>query len=180
EMGYNCFLAEYRGYGMSSGAPELGKMLADVEKIMAAIGQPPEELVLFGRSVGSIFAIHAASLFPQAAGLILESGIADPLERLLMRIRPEELGVDMESLRRVANQDLNHEKKLSQFRNPALILHTRFDGLVDLSNGERLHAWIQGPKKLTIFEAGDHNSILFTNAREYFQLMQDFLDSLTD
>ena len=42
-MGCNCFLAEYRGYGMSTGSPALVRMLADVEKIIPAIGQPPEK-----------------------------------------------------------------------------------------------------------------------------------------
>ncbi len=91
-MGCNCFLAELRGYGGSTGAPQLGKMLEDVQQTIEAIGQPHNKLVLFGRSVGSLFAIKAAELFPDVAGLILESAIADPLQRLLLRMSPEELG----------------------------------------------------------------------------------------
>ncbi len=89
----NCFLAEFRGYGGSTGAPELGKMLQDVNPIVQSIGVPLEKLIFFGRSVGSLFAIKAVELFPEAAGLVLESAIADPLERLLLRLHPEELDV---------------------------------------------------------------------------------------
>ena len=84
-LGCNLLLAEYRGYGMSTGAPLLGRMLDDVAKVVRACGKPPEELILFGRSVGSLFAIRGARLFPRIAGLVIESGIADPMERLLMR-----------------------------------------------------------------------------------------------
>src|SRR5210317_712184 len=77
-MRCNCFLAEFRGYGGSTGTPQLGQMLDDVKQTIESIGQPVRKLVIFGRSVGSRFAIKAAELFPDIAGLILESAIADP------------------------------------------------------------------------------------------------------
>lgn len=178
-MGFNCFLAEYRGYGMSTGSPQLQKMLEDVERILVALGQPPEKIVLFGRSVGSIFAIHGVSRFPSVSGLILESGIADPLERLLLRIHPEELGATMADLENAALQWLDHRMKLSQYRGPVLIMHSRFDGLVEADNAARLHNWAGGSKKLKIFDIGDHNSIMALNDREYFQLVENFLKSWT-
>ena len=179
EFGYNLFLAEYRGYGMSGGSPQLVKMLGDVTSIIEAIDQPHEDLVLFGRSVGSIYAIHAASLFPDIPGLILESGIASPLERVLLRVDPGELGATMESMEEEAGVHLNHEEKLSRFQGSTLILHTRYDGLVDVSNAHRLHQWSSESKKLKIFEQGNHNTILFTNFHEYFNLVQAFIQDLT-
>ena len=91
-MGWDLLLAEYRGYGGSTGEPLLGRMLDDVEAVLRAAG-PPERLVVFGRSVGSLFALEAVARCPGVAGLVLESAIADPLERLLLRVTPRELGV---------------------------------------------------------------------------------------
>ena len=179
ELGYNLFLAEYRGYGMSGGSPQLIKMLGDITSIIQAINRPHEELVLFGRSVGSIYAIHAASLFPDIPGLILESGIASPLERVLLRVAPGELGATMESIEEEAGAHLDHEEKLSRYKGSSLLLHTRHDGLVDVSNAQRLHEWSSEPKKLRIFEQGNHNTILFTNFHEYFDLVQTFIQGLT-
>jgi hypothetical protein len=51
QMGYNLFLAEYRGYSMSTGVPAMAAMLGDVEYIIKATGQPPEKLVLSDRSM---------------------------------------------------------------------------------------------------------------------------------
>jgi hypothetical protein len=175
QLGYNCFLAEYRGYGMSSGTPAMAGMLADVERIIAATGRPPEELILFGRSVGSIYALHGAFRVPQVAGLIIESGIADPLDRLLLRLEPDELGVTLAQLEAAVAQELNHQQKLSHYHGPTLIMHTRYDGLVELSHAERLYAWASSPKRLKIFERGNHNTILWANHAEYFQTVQQFI-----
>lgn len=87
-LGWNLLLAEYRGYGMSTGEPQLGRMLDDVVHVVQATRTLPERIGALGRSVGSIFALEAAARFPSLAGVILESGVADPLERLLLRLQP--------------------------------------------------------------------------------------------
>lgn len=179
QMGCNCFLAELRGYGQSSGEPQLGQMIKDVVPTIKALGRAEEDLILFGRSVGSIFAIEAAARFPNAAGLILESGVADVLERLLLRVDPSELGASGAELRQVIEQNLNHQAKLARYPGPVLVLHTQNDGLVDVSHGQRLHDWAPGNKQLQIFPQGDHNSIMFVNAREYFSLLQQFINDLS-
>ncbi len=178
-MGYNCFLAEYRGYGMSTGRPALVKMLSDVEHIINAIGQPQENLVLFGRSLGSIYAIHGAYRFPRVAALIIESGMATPLERLLNRIKPEEIGVAKEMIETAVETDINNKHKLENYSGPLLIMHTQNDALLDVSHAERLHKWAASDSAtLKIFEHGDHNTILFLNFHEYFEIIQKFLRNL--
>ena len=177
-LGFNSFFAEYRGYGLSSGVPALGAMLDDVPLIIKALGIPERDLVLFGRSVGSIYAIHATAHFPNVAGLVIESGVADPLERLLLRVRPEELGVTMKALEEEAAERLNHRRLLSDFTRPSLFLHARHDDLVPLDNAERAHAWAGGPKSLEVFERGDHNSILLVNFATYMSKVKEFVESL--
>lgn len=174
-MGCNCLLAEYRGYGRSEGEPQLGKMLSDVEPIIRSLGRPVSQMIFFGRSVGSIFAIEAAARFPEAAGLVLESAVADVRERLLLRIEPSDLGIGREEFDAVVARRLDHRAKLSAYPGPVLVMHTRHDGLVGVSHGERLHEWAPGEKRLKIFPRGNHNDILFVNAREYFALLEEFL-----
>ncbi len=175
-FGCNCLLAEFRGYGMSDGRPELGRILDDVEIILESLPGRPERTIFFGRSVGSIPAIHAASLWPDAAGMIIESGIADVLERLLLRVHPTELGVSARELQQAVASRLDQEKKISAFTGPLLILHTANDGLVDVEHAEKLFAWAATPdKKIEIFPMGDHNSIMMVNADAYFGLIGEFL-----
>jgi len=180
QMGCNCFLAELRGYGQSSGKAQLGKMLRDVVPTIKALKRDPQDLIFFGRSVGSIFAIEAAARFPTAAGLIVESGVADVLERLLLRVGPNELGVTFSELEAEVDKALNHQRKMSDYRGAVLVLHTQNDGLVDVSHGKRLYNWAaSNSKQMKVFPEGDHNSIMFENAHEYFSLLEQFVRSLS-
>jgi pimeloyl-ACP methyl ester carboxylesterase len=174
-MGANLLLAEYRGYGMSGGVPALAAMLDDVELIVRASGVPPERIVFFGRSLGSLYALHGASRYPGAAGLIIESGLADPLERILVRIEPREVGASPADLRAAVGRCLDQRAKMASFRGAVLIMHTRNDDLVSVSHAERLYAWGGGEKRLLLFERGDHNTILGVNREEYFSAVGEFI-----
>ncbi len=46
-LGLNLFLAEYPGYGASTGSPSMSKLLRDIDYIFASINQPQERLVVF-------------------------------------------------------------------------------------------------------------------------------------
>lgn len=178
KMGYNCLLAEFRGYGESTGQPQLGRMMDDVPCIIESLRLPQEKIVLFGRSVGSLFAIKAVGMFPKIAGLILESAIADPIERLLLRVHPREIGTTRHGLVQAVEDILDIRSILRAFQNPTLVLHTRHDGLIDASHAERLANWSGGSSRLHIFPHGNHNDIMFINNAEYFALVSEFLDSL--
>lgn len=178
-LGANLLLAEYRGYGMSGGVPALTTMLDDVELIIAASGVPPERIIFFGRSLGSLYALHGAARYPQAAGLIIESGLADPLERILVRIEPREVGATGDELRAAVDRSFNQHEKIAGFRGRVLVMHTRNDDLVSVSHAERLHAWANQPKELLVFERGDHNTILEANKEAYFAAVGTFIQSVT-
>lgn len=174
-LGCHLLLAEYRGYGMSTGEPRLGRMLDDVEAVIRGAGAPPERLVLFGRSVGSIFAIEAAARFPQVAGLVLESGIADVLERLLLRLDAADLGATPAELAAAVAARLDHRAKLARYRGPTLVLHALFDDLVPCTHGERLAEWAAGPVVLKLLDRGGHNTILAENGRAYFEALAELV-----
>jgi pimeloyl-ACP methyl ester carboxylesterase len=174
-LGASLLLAEYRGYGLSTGEPALGRMLDDVEAVIRAADQPPERVVLFGRSVGSLFAIHGAARFPEVAGLVLESAIADPLERLLLRVDPAELDLSPEAFAAEVAARLDHRAMMAAYRGPVLVLHALFDDLVPVTHGERLAAWAGGEATTCLFRRGHHNTILSENEGAYFDAVAAFL-----
>lgn len=176
--GFNLLLAEYRGYGMSSGRPALAGMLDDVPAILRQLAIADHRLVLFGRSIGSLYALHGAFKHPKIAGLILESGIADITERFFMRVRPEELGISKDQLIAVLNQHFDYTAKLRAFQGKTLILHTRHDELVPVRHAEALHAAASEPKRLHIFERGGHNDIFYDNRDAYMRLIETFVASV--
>lgn len=174
-LGVNLLLAEYRGYGMSEGVPALAAMLEDIPPLVAASGADPERFIFFGRSLGSLYAVHAASLYPHAAGLVLESAIADPLERILDRVEPWQVGVSPEKLRTEIERVLNQREKLAVFSGRTLVMHTLNDDLVDVSHAERLYSWANHPKELVIFDRGNHNNIMEVNEESYFAHLEKFV-----
>ncbi len=75
---------------------------------------------------------------------------------------------------------MNTQHSMENFTKPTLILHTRHDGLIDVSHAERLAKWCGGPVQLEIFEQGNHNDIMFVNGPRYFSLINEFLNSLQE
>lgn len=177
-LGADAFFAEYRGYGGSTGTPRLGAMLDDVEPIREAIDRPLDEIVVFGRSIGSIYAIEFVDRFPEIAGLVLESGIADVLERILLRASPEELGAKRDAVEEEFGRLFDHERKLGGYHGPTLVMHAAGDHLVDSSHAERNASWCGGDAELLLFERGDHNSIFHANQAQYLSALGSFLDDL--
>jgi len=174
-LGVNLVIVSYRGYGDSGGTPQLARMLSDVQPVFASLATPASRLVVFGRSLGSLYATEFVHRYPQVAGLILESGIADPLERVLLRALPDELGGTAPELRAHVDQHLNQQRKLAGYPGPILVMHALGDSLVDASHAQRNHDWSTGEKRLVLFDRGDHNTILAANQQRYFQEVADFL-----
>ena len=175
-VGFRLFLAEYRGYGASTGRPELGRLLDDVGAIAEAVGTSPERIVVMGRSVGSIFAIEWARRFPSTAGLIIESGIHDVYERLALRLAPHE--VDLDALRQRVEARCNHGAVLGDFQSPSLFLHALNDHLVGVEHARRNHAASGERSELVVFPQGDHNSILYENQQAYWGAVSRYLARL--
>jgi fermentation-respiration switch protein FrsA (DUF1100 family) len=176
--GCNVLLAEYRGYGMSTGRPALAGMLQDVPAILHSLGVADRQLVLFGRSLGSLYAVHGVFKRPRIAGLILESGVAEIGQRFFLRLQPHELGRSREDLRSELMHYFDHAAKLRGFQGRTLVLHTRHDELIDVRHAEMLYAAAPEPKTLHIFEQGGHNDIFFWNRQVYMRLVEEFLAAI--
>jgi alpha-beta hydrolase superfamily lysophospholipase len=180
-FGVNVFFAEYRGYGGSTGTPSVAAMLEDVETVFRAAGVPAERVVAFGRSLGSLFAVEVAAHHPDLAGLVLESGIADPLEPAILRVTPEDVGMSPEEFRAAVDARVSQRAKLESYAGPLLVLHTAGDRLIPPSHAERTFSWAGAAdehKTLVMFERGDHGSIFPENQREYLGHLEAFLSKI--
>ncbi len=172
--GWEVFLAEYRGYAESDGQPRLASMLDDSPAILKAVNRDPKDIVVFGRSVGSIFAIDWIRRFPTTAGLVLESGIHDVHERLALRVSADELGLERQAFKNIIDERFDHGGVLAAYSGSTLILHAEHDHLVDISHGER-NADAAQKAEFIRFPHGDHNSILAANQASYLAYLKRFL-----
>lgn len=175
--GLNTLFVEYREYGGSTGNARLAAMLGDGEAVLDAAGLAPERTIAFGRSIGSLYVIELVSRLPNIAGLIIDSGIADLVPQFLDGADLAVAGLDEAEVHTKFKRLFDHEQKLSGYRQPLLVLHTENDGLLDISNAERLLEWAGGDqKRLVRFPVGNHNSIMTSNMIEYFEAVDEFLN----
>lgn len=180
-MGLNSLFVEYQEYGGSTGKAGLVAMLGDGEAAIQAAEVAPEKVIAFGRSIGSLYAIELVHRQPTIAGLILESGIADPSERFLTYADLSSAGIAEDDVLAEAKRHFNHKSKLSGYRNPLLIMHTENDGLIDISHAERNYKWAgSSQKELLRFPRGNHNTILGTNWNEYVDAVGDFVQTIAE
>ena len=179
DMGLNSLFVEYREYGGSTGKAQLVSMLADGEAVMKAAGVSPEKAIAFGRSIGSLYAIELAHRQPTIAGLIIESGIADPSERFLTYADLTAAGIAEADVHAEVQRHFNHKQNLAGFTNPLLILHTEDDGLIDISHAERNYEWAGSTQKQFVrFPHGNHNTIFRANLTEYLDALREFVAGL--
>ena len=170
KLGLNSLFIEYREYGDSTGKAQLVAMLGDGEAALVTAEIPPEKAIVFGRSIGSLYAVELAHRCPNIAGLVIESGIADPAERFLAYADLAAAGLNEEQVFEEVKRHFNHREKMSGYSGPLLVMHTENDGMIDISHAERIYKWTGGSqKRLLRFRHGNHNTIKAYNHDEYFK-----------
>jgi pimeloyl-ACP methyl ester carboxylesterase len=163
--GIDAFLGEYRGYGGSTGEPSLEQLPEDALAVFDAINRAPEDVIVYGRSIGSLAAAHVAA-HRNVRALVLESGIADLHERLAVRLRAAELGATDDELRAAVKASFDQEAKIARTKCPVLVLHAEHDDMVRKHHAERNAKAAGARAELVTFPMGDHNTIHAFNGDE--------------
>lgn len=177
--GVDVFLVEYRGYAMSDGEPALTAMLDDVSAVVSATGVPPSQLIAFGRSIGSLYATEMVRRYPEVRGLIIESGIHDLAERILLRVTLEELGVSRDEFDADVRTHFDQGAKIQGFAGQSLFLHAEQDHLVGIHHAVDNHGFARpGFSELLRLPFGDHNTILGANLQTYLTALAEFFQEL--
>jgi len=169
------FLMEYRGYASSQGKPLFVEMFSDLdplhEYLVDKLKIRESDIILFGRSMGSFYAVEFARKYPGVGGLILECGLRDPEGLLLRRMSIDgpitELPPD---LRKEIADVANNSTKLSHIspKIPVLILHAEDDNLIPVQHArDNYDASSSLQKKLQIYPIGQHNYFHAANQKSY-------------
>lgn len=167
-LGLNVLLIDYRGYGKSSGSLSEKGMYLDAEaawQFLLDKGFAPENIIIFGRSIGSGVAVELSSKH-KCKGLVLESPFSS-----LGRLANEKLPFFFPSL--YLKFRFDNIGKISKVQSPAILLHGTHDTLIPPAHSQRLFENLPGRKKLIIVNNGAHNDL---NAfREYEEFLKEVL-----
>ncbi|OPY90382.1 MAG: Tropinesterase [Syntrophus sp. PtaU1.Bin208] len=177
----NLVVADYRGYGLSSGMPSLGSMLEDCHPIFTAVRKELSrqgyagKLWIMGRSLGSLSALELAASHPdEINGIILESGFTSilPILRHLF-LSPHTEQSLLEQISREASE------LVGRIFLPALVIHGDRDTLVPLQEGRNLYEGLgSSQKRFLIIPNSDHNTIIFTHPELYFGAISEFIQKM--
>jgi len=164
-QGYNVFLLDYRGYGLSQGAPQLPGLFADIEAAADYIALREDlnrvPFVILGQSLGGALAITAAARLKHKIGIaavIADSAFSS--YRAIARERLDALWLtwpvqwplsfaftDTYSPQRYAS-------RLSPI--PLLIMHGEADRVVPIAHARRLYEAAAEPKELWLLPGIGH------------------------
>lgn len=171
QIGVNFFVADYRGYGRSTGWPSFTAMLTDSHRVLDYAGEMLTEqghtggLFVMGRSMGRHSAFElAANRADSLAGVIIESG-RPILGNFVYGLAPQQA----EAL------EAAYLAKASSIAIPSLVIHGELDELAPVQQAVQMHhAFQSADKRLLTIPGAGHNDLLYRGLNEYFAAIRDF------
>jgi len=174
----NFIITDFRGYGFSSGVPDVINSQSDTHIILDFVLKYFTEqnysgsLILMGRSLGSASVLELAKRYPRDfRGLIIESGFAneDPLFNLI--------GTSAKQAGFLMKDGFLNGEKIKEYEGPLLIIHAEQDHIVPFNQGELLyHSCPSENKKFLPIPNANHNNILEMSFQLYFDEVERFVN----
>ncbi len=173
----NLAVADYRGYGTSTGVPTLTDLVQDAHLILKGVTEEltrrslKRDLWVMGRSLGSIAALELAyHNQQQMKGLIIESGFPSVV-RIMFHLGFPASGMGLERI------DQECMKSLRKIFLPALIIHGQRDTLVPLQNAKDIYESLGSQdKRLLVIPSATHNDIMLVGFKDYFKAIREFIE----
>jgi len=170
-LGLDVFLVDYRGYGRSEGEPSEEGLYRDGRAIHAQALERfrPNQIVLFGESLGSAVAVQLAIDRP-CAGVILETPFLSvpAMARVHYPFVPTFL----------IRSRFDNERKIGSVTQPKLFLIADRDEIAPPAQGRRLFELAPEPKTLFEIPGAGHNDTYITGGEPYWKAWGRFLASL--
>lgn len=171
-FGMDIVLVDYRGYGRSEGTPSEAGLYADGRAMYQAAldrGFLPEQIVLFGRSLGGAVALDVA-LERACSGVVLET----PFLSVTALARTHYPFVPPFLIR----TRFDNERKIGRLQVPKLLVQAERDEIVPLPHVERLFTLAPQPKRFYLLRGASHNDLYQSTDEGYVDAWRSFLGGL--
>jgi fermentation-respiration switch protein FrsA (DUF1100 family) len=174
-MGLNCFIFDYRGYGNSQGVPGEAGTYLDAKAAYRWLTRekkiPPGKIIIFGRSLGGSIAAHLAQK-SRARSLIVESAFTSYVDigRKFYPYMP---------VRHFARFSYNTIEYIRNVRMPVMIIHSRNDEVVPFEFALELYETANDPKEFVEIW-GSHNDGFLICSETYNKAWKKWLSFLAE
>jgi hypothetical protein len=179
QLGFSILLIDYRGYGCSEGSfPNEMNVYQDAETawnyLITQRKIAPQQIFIYGHSLGGAVAIDLAVKQSQAAGLIVEGTFTSVREVIDYRRSFRSFPIDL-----ILHQRFESIKKLPQLKMPVLLIHGTADATVPSFMSQKLYTVAPEPKKLILVEGAGHNDLAKLSGKKYLQWVEEFVQKST-
>jgi uncharacterized protein len=179
QFGLAVLVIDYRGYGRSSGPfPTESRLYDDVEAAWNYLIQErrsqPDQIILYGISLGGALAIELASRHPTVAGVIAESTFTS------MREMAKVKGLRAFPIDWLLTQRFDSLAKLRSLNVPVLFIHGTADPVVPFSMSLILFETASEPKYFLCVPNAGHNNVGSIGGKKYIQALQQFIQTIRD
>ncbi|KFQ44699.1 Alpha/beta hydrolase domain-containing protein 17A, partial [Nestor notabilis] len=154
----NIFSYDYSGYGVSTGKPSERNLYSDID---AAYGISPENIILYGQSIGTVPTVDLASRY-ECAAIVLHS----PLTSGMRVAFPE-------TKKTYWFDAFPNIEKISKITSPVLIIHGTEDEVIDFSHGLALFERCPKAVEPLWVDGAGHNDIELYS--QYLERLRKFI-----
>ncbi len=180
KLGFDVLLIDYRGYGLSTGNfPSEAQMYQDIEIVWNYLVNQrqinPQNILVYGHSLGGAIAIELATRHPKMAGLIIQSSFTSMQNMVnyqggIYKFFPVKI---------LLHQKFDSISKLSKLDIPICLVHGTEDISVPAYMSEQLFAVTPAEiKDLYMVSRAEHNNVATIAGDEYLHRINKFVHQL--
>ncbi len=177
EQGFSVFIIGYRGYGRSEGPfPTESEVYRDAQGAWDYLVEQrqikPQNIFIYGHSLGGAIAIDLGVRQPNGAGVIVENtftSMKDMVDYLgaFYQLFPTDL---------ILHQRFDSLSKLRLLQVPLLLIHGTDDRTVPSYMSERLFQAATIPNRILLVPDASHNDVAAIAPEQYIRTLQEFRD----
>ncbi|XP_015917328.1 alpha/beta hydrolase domain-containing protein 17B [Parasteatoda tepidariorum] len=162
----NIFSYDYSGYGQSEGKPSEKNLYADVDAAWHALqtryGIRPENIILYGQSIGTVPTIDLASKY-EVGGVILHSPLTSGMRVAFPNTKRTWFFDSFPSI-----------EKVPKVTSPVLVIHGTNDEVIDFSHGQAIYERCPRAVEPLWVEGAGHNDIELYG--QYVERLRKFIN----
>lgn len=175
DLGLAVFLIDYRGYGRSAGPfPTERRVYEDAEAGWQYLVQTrqiaPDQIHVFGQSIGGAVAIDLGTHHANAGSIIVESTFTSMREMVDYSFPLLPVPVDW-----LLTQRFDSLSKVRWLQVPILLIHGTADRTVPVAMSQTLFAAAASPKQIWFVPNADHNDVAQIGGAVFWRTIQDFV-----
>ena len=174
-MGFSVLLIDYRGYGKSEGGfPSEASLYTDAQTAWDYLmqrGFKPNQVIIYGHSLGGAIAINLATKHPDASGIIVDASFTSMSDMATLDSKFRFVPIDL-----LLHQRFDSLSKVRSLVTPVLYIHGTADEAVPFAMSQRLYDATQTKKKLVIVPNAGHNNTAKTDESRYRDSILSFFN----